>query len=484
TIFDIFPRHIADYRWRQGQKVFKSGKQLSFEDTREGRIWTTTVYPVKDKNGVVDRLAICAIDMTEQRQAENRFAALIEGSSDIIQVINAEGIMTYLSPSVERIMGYKPGELIGKPSVSIVHPDDLQAVQKGFVKAFENPSEPVYTVCRCRHKDGSWRVLAGMGINKLDNPAIRGFVANTRDITEIMENRKKLLESEEKFRSIMEQSIDGIAIVNQNGEFIEFNPGQEKITGLQRNQVLGKKVWDIQYRLMPDNEKKRRDYATIKKTLKCMFVSPESKLLNRIINTGLQRPDGEYRVLQTIVFPIHLSDTTLFASFNRDITDQKRTEDELAANYQNMQDKNAALREVMARLEEEKTRLKEQVHSNVRKIILPILSRTRLRAPGDLGNYLDLLENSLSEITSSYGTRISELMLRLTPRETELCTMIRNGLSSKDIARMTNISPRTVEVHRNRIRKNWILRIPGSTWRHSWSILADFFVPANLALSH
>ncbi len=452
-IFDRLPPDVVKVRMAKADQVFKTGKPVSFEDSCNGITYHNTFYPVRDSKNRVTRLAICGIDITERTRAEERFSALIEGSSDIIQVISADGIMTYLSPSVERVMGYKPEELIGRTSVSIVHPDDLPAVAEGFKDAFDNPGKPVYTVCRCRHKDGSWRVLAGMGINHLDNPVIQGFVSNTRDITNQIESQKSLLESEQKYRSFIEQCIDGVTLIDEEGTIIEFNPGQERISGIPRSEAVGEKVWDIQYRIIPEDVKKHQSYRHTKAMVKEIINSPDSQWLNRIFESVLQRPDGQRRILQTIVFPIHLGEHTIFGSFNRDVTDLKKAEEELAVQNRLLQDKNTAMREVMFRLEEEKALVGRQIHINVERIILPIVAQVRLRAGDGVRTYLDMLEENLREITSSYGSRVSDLTPRLTPREMELCTMIRKGLTSKEIARLTHISHRTVELHRNRIRK-------------------------------
>ena len=68
---------------------------------------------------------------------EESFRALIEHSSDIIQVVDSQGVIRYLSPSIQRILGYRPEELIGRLSIDAVHPDDLQKVAEGFAEALK-----------------------------------------------------------------------------------------------------------------------------------------------------------------------------------------------------------------------------------------------------------------------------------------------------------------------------------------------------------
>jgi PAS domain S-box-containing protein len=136
------------------------------------------------------------------RESEERFRALIENSSDIIQIVDSEGVIRYVSPSIERILGYRPEEATGRLSVDFVHPDDLPIVAKGFEKAIQEPNVPVITECRCKHKDGTWRVIRGIGVNRLDEPSLRGFVSNMRDVTEHKQAEEAIRKSEEKYREL------------------------------------------------------------------------------------------------------------------------------------------------------------------------------------------------------------------------------------------------------------------------------------------
>ena len=107
----------------------------------------------------------------------------------------------------------------------------------------------------------------------------------------------------------------------------------------------------------------------------------------------------------------------------------------------------------MNQLREEKTDLEKRVLANVENMLLPLVQKM-----GDQGSdldreYLGLLEENIARLTSTFGTRISRLNQRLTPRENEICNMIRTGLSSKEIAKMLNLSYRSVETYRNHIRK-------------------------------
>ena len=118
-----------------------------------------------------------------------------------------------------------------------------------------------------------------------------------------------------------------------------------------------------------------------------------------------------------------------------------------------LKDKNIALREVMDQLITEKNSLETKVMANVDQLLLPLLKKLENKGSAIDREYLALLEDNIKQLTSSFGTQISKKIPRLTPRENEICNMIRSGLSSKEVAKLLNISYRSVETYRNYIRK-------------------------------
>jgi PAS domain S-box-containing protein len=124
------------------------------------------------------------------RASERRFRSLVQNAFDVITIISAAGTISYESPSIERILGYTPEDLIGSDAFTFVHPDDAAEVRDRFLASLDVPGSHELVTFRFRHKDGSWRWLEGIGTNLLDDPNVRGIVFNSRDVTE----RKRLAE--------------------------------------------------------------------------------------------------------------------------------------------------------------------------------------------------------------------------------------------------------------------------------------------------
>jgi DNA-binding NarL/FixJ family response regulator len=118
-----------------------------------------------------------------------------------------------------------------------------------------------------------------------------------------------------------------------------------------------------------------------------------------------------------------------------------------------LQEANTALRAVLSRLEEDKQEIKASILANIQKIIMPIVFELELEVRGTQRSYVTLLRQSLQDIASPFLTQISRDHMQLTPVEIAISTMIRNGLSNKEIAQLRSISPKTVQRHRENIRR-------------------------------
>jgi len=117
-------------------------------------------------------------------QSERRFRALVEHSSDGVNLVASDGTVLYASPAVTRILGYSVDEFVGRKASELRHPDDSRAVARWFDTAIRNPGLATTVHAHYRHKDGSWRQLQIVATNLLAEPSVRATVINYRDVTE------------------------------------------------------------------------------------------------------------------------------------------------------------------------------------------------------------------------------------------------------------------------------------------------------------
>ncbi|HET6964243.1 MAG TPA: response regulator [Acidimicrobiales bacterium] len=113
-----------------------------------------------------------------------RFRSLIDKAWDLIVVVEADLEIAFATPSVERILGYVPGQLQGRPITDPVHPDDVELVREQLDGLPSGSAEPAVFEIRMRHRDGDWRTVAWTATNLLNDPSVGGFVLNGSDVTE------------------------------------------------------------------------------------------------------------------------------------------------------------------------------------------------------------------------------------------------------------------------------------------------------------
>lgn len=174
------------------------------------------------------------------------------------------------------------------------------------------------------------------------------------------------------------------------------------------------------------------------------------------------RKDGSIVFISLYVRCILNSDGSVrhILALLQDITERQRAEEALKlsektlrAQKDELEKKNTTLSELLRQIEIEKNQIKRNVISNVEGLLLPLLEKIKPEASQEGIKYLTLLKQNLTDLTSSFGYRVLDPGLNLTPREIGICNMIKSGLSSREISELLNLSRKTVDRHRDNVRK-------------------------------
>lgn len=177
------------------------------------------------------------------RESEERFRALTEHSNDIVIILDADFNVTYISASVERILGYPQDIVIGRNALKLVHEDDAPALEVVLTHALASPGVLIPPVeYRRVHQDGSWRILEALTTNLLENPAVGGIVLNIRDVTDRKQVEDALRQSEVRFRTLME-TLDAIVFIFGANELLYANPATERLLGYTEQELLDQGFW-------------------------------------------------------------------------------------------------------------------------------------------------------------------------------------------------------------------------------------------------
>jgi PAS domain S-box-containing protein len=201
-------------------------------------------------------------DITERKRAddslaatERRFRALSENAPDGITVVDAKGTVIYVSPSIERILGYSPAEALGRAAIEYVHPEDRSHLLEELARLIQKPGQALLQY-RFRHKDGSWRWLESMVSNLLAESSIQGIVFNYRDVTERRQAEEKLRLSDQ----ILERVHALVMVADREGSIVYMSPEARTILGYEPEELLGDGWWNMS-RSDPAEARREKEYV-------------------------------------------------------------------------------------------------------------------------------------------------------------------------------------------------------------------------------
>ncbi len=240
-------RKITHDIWREEWKRSKERGIMFFDASLQRKdgadVSVETVATYVEYNGV-ERLCAVVRDVTVRKRAEEklkkseyRFRSLIEKSAEFIILVNREGIVSYVSPPVELILGYAPKELTGYPWTDIVEKEDVGTGEMMIAELL--PEARVSRTCTVRmfHRDGALRWMEIVGRDLLADPSISSIILNIRDVTDKKKVEDALFDSEVKYRSVVENSLSGFFII-QDSLFRFVNKRFCEIHGYSHSEVV------------------------------------------------------------------------------------------------------------------------------------------------------------------------------------------------------------------------------------------------------
>jgi len=272
------------------------------------------------------------------------------------------------------------------------------------------------------------------------------IVAVARDITERKNAEAKLLNSEKKSHVWLENSPACTKIVD-----LDFNLQYMSNAGVECLNIEDvSKFYGKPYPLQFYTESFRSNLIEIME---------EVKKTGKIIEQETPAIDTSGKALWFHATFVPVNDENGKIDYiiivSIDISERKRAERELVNSKIKLERKNVILREMLGQLEVEKQQLQEDVLANVNELVFPSISRLKRKGSKIDNKYIDILEKNLENITGGFAKTISSKKFNLSPKEIEVCNMIKEGQRSKEIAGILNIDIRTVETYRNRIRKKF-----------------------------
>ncbi|MBL0140970.1 MAG: EAL domain-containing protein [Betaproteobacteria bacterium] len=196
TVHDMFGNAIAELHDARDQPLYAQPSQVQYEavmPTTSGhdREMLYSKVSFVDREGRIAGLIGTITDVTRYKETERaleaseaRFRVLTESGLDLISVLGADGTILYQNLALGNLLGYEPGDTLGRNVFDLVHRDDVDSARAAFRRILETSHFREPLEFRIRHRDGQWRTFESLGTNCVDNPHIRGVVFNSRDVTE------------------------------------------------------------------------------------------------------------------------------------------------------------------------------------------------------------------------------------------------------------------------------------------------------------
>ncbi|MGO9137467.1 MAG: PAS domain S-box protein [Syntrophales bacterium] len=429
-------------------------------------------------------LLVILSDITELKQAEEalrkseeKYRLLFDNAIEGRYQVTPEGRFMSANPAAARILGYEsPEELIdiikNLGSQIYAYPEDRDKAiglmrEHGCIKNFE---------VRCRHKNGSivW-VSFNAKIVQDDQGRILYHEGTSQDITERKQSEDALQEAHRRLDEIIEFLPDATFVIEADGKVIAWNKAIEQMTGVSKAEMIGKGEYEyalpfygerrpllIDLALLEDPEFEKSKYDITKRAADTIYAEayvPETY-------------GGKGAYLSGSASRLRDSAGNLVGAIEsiRDSTERKRAEDELAKyrkgleqlvaeRTQGLEDKTKALEELNISLkvllrhrEEDKKELEDRFVMSIKKLIMPFTEKMkRTHLDEQQLAYLSIIDNHLGDITSSLTKRMHQF--NFTPREVEIASLLNDGRTTKEIAKIIGIAHSSINSHRNQIRK-------------------------------
>jgi PAS domain S-box-containing protein len=195
TDFDLCSLEDAVAFQKSDEEVRQSKKTQYVEQIEDhlcrNMHFETYKIPVLTKQGNILGIAGISREISDTKwmektihETEEQFKALLQNSSDAISIIDSQGTIIFESSVKNKISDFEIDELLQKPFIDIIHPDDIESIRQILEYVLINPGIPIKKEYRSLHKNKRWIYVESIFLNQLDNPAIKGIVVNSRDVSD------------------------------------------------------------------------------------------------------------------------------------------------------------------------------------------------------------------------------------------------------------------------------------------------------------
>ncbi len=380
------------------------------------------------------------------RENQQSIRALMDATTESMILVDTNGTILDVNESGAARMGARPQDIVGKSSYALMGSEAVNRRRPLFDQVISS-GKPV----RLQDEREGTIFDATLYPIKDAHENVYRVAVFAQDITERVKAERALRESEEQFRLVTEQSQVGKAIL-QDMRIRFCNQAAADMLECGLDEIQDVTLNQLAEFIHPSDRDTVLDQASRR-------AAGDPSVMKRYRIRVVPRGGG-MKWLEILARPTRFKgkDATLVTMI--EVTDQVNGEKALKALNKKLHDeqalleqKNIALRQMMTAVQEEKDKIKGHVQRNVSRLIMPLLDDLERSISPRLQNTLKLLRASLTEITEPFVRDLEKRFVDLTPRESDICRMIRNGMQTKEMAEVLHISERTIEKVRQSIRR-------------------------------
>lgn len=394
--------------------------------------------------------------LIERKMVESdlTYRTIFETAGVAIIIIEQDMKISLVNNGFENISCYNKEELADREWMDFFTAEDVKKIIQHIRSMIAGSyREPIHCECLFFDKHGNVKDIM-VSLTRI--PETGQIVASLIDITEHKRSDRRLEESEKKYRLLAENVLDVIWTTDTNLRYTYASSSIERLLGYAAEEVIGQTA-DVM--LTPASFDMVRETFNQEMSIKMiedtMFRSRTLELEHICKDGFTMWTESKMTMLRDLNNqPIGILGIT------RDISNRKQTEEDLKKSKMELEMKsryleeaNTALKVLLKHREDDKIEIQGTVLSNVKELIIPYIAKLKTcRTPVEQGAYLNILETNLTNIISPFLRNITLHHYNLTPKELQVAHLVKDGKTSKEIAKLMNLSTRAIEFHRENIR--------------------------------
>ncbi len=458
--FVLHPDKIGDAHY---ESLDKDGDALVADmygvpiGNREGVWLWGKASPLFNADGQIVGAIESLRDVTQQKcvekelcESERRYRGLFESLHDGFASVGMDGRIIDSNRALEEMLSYTREEL-HRLLFREITPEKWHLTEEGIIRnqvltrGYSDNYEKEY-----RRKDGTvFPVELRAHLIRDEHGAPREIWGFVRDISRRKQAEEAAMHERQRFQRLVDNLPFGLALLGRKNLFVYMNHKFKEMFGYVEDDIPDSEAW--LRRAFPGPERRAEALSSWKDDVRQV---PEERKF-RILRATCK--DGTEKCVHVSAVKIATGE---YVMGYIDITDWKRAEEALVTSERelrekslNLQEANTALKVLLNHIQEEKQALQNTILENIRELVLPYIQKLKtLRPTEQQATLIGIVESNLENIVAPFVQKLTHAYASFTPTEIQVANLVRSGKTTKEIARLLNVSSGTIDSHRNSIR--------------------------------